>query len=191
MEREKIKELVLKAARDEFERFGLRRARIEDIARRAGISKGSVYSFFPSKEDIALALMEDFEAREKPVLFRGIMALPPGEWLGAMVSFIDASATLAPMLKIILDPENVEWFKLRVPAEKLAAHMKGDADFLESMVRAAAGPSGIGDEEADLWARALVAAFESYFLGKGEGRARAKALLEIVSIAWKERFGGE
>jgi len=160
MEREKIKELVLKAARDEFERFGLRRARIEDIARRAGISKGSVYSFFPSKEDIALALMEDFEAREKPVLFRGIMALPPGEWLGAM-------------------------------AEKLAAHMKGDADFLESMVRAAAGPSGIGDEEADLWARALVAAFESYFLGKGEGRARAKALLEIVSIAWKERFGGE
>jgi AcrR family transcriptional regulator len=42
---------VLAAARDAFARVGLERARVEDIARAAGISKGAFYLHFPSKED--------------------------------------------------------------------------------------------------------------------------------------------
>jgi AcrR family transcriptional regulator len=42
---------VLAAARDAFARIGLERARVEDIARAAGISKGAFYLHFPSKED--------------------------------------------------------------------------------------------------------------------------------------------
>lgn len=44
------RDALLDAARDEFARNGLERARVEDISRRAGISKGAFYLHFATKE---------------------------------------------------------------------------------------------------------------------------------------------
>lgn len=41
---------ILGAALEVFGEVGLTRARLEDIARRAGISKGTIYVYFPDKE---------------------------------------------------------------------------------------------------------------------------------------------
>lgn len=58
---------LLDAALDEFIARGFDAARVEDIARRAGLSKGAVYLYFSSKEDLLRALIE----REiSPVLAR-------------------------------------------------------------------------------------------------------------------------
>jgi AcrR family transcriptional regulator len=43
---------VLDAALDLFIEKGFAATRVEDIAKRAGISKGAVYLYFPSKEAI-------------------------------------------------------------------------------------------------------------------------------------------
>jgi AcrR family transcriptional regulator len=48
---------VLDAALDLFIEKGYAAARVEDIARRAGLSKGAVYLYFPSKEAILAALV--------------------------------------------------------------------------------------------------------------------------------------
>lgn len=53
-------EALLEAARDEFSRRGLERARVEDIARRAGISKGAFYLHFRAKEDAFRELLQRF-----------------------------------------------------------------------------------------------------------------------------------
>lgn len=45
------RDALLDAAKDEFARRGLERARVEDIARRAGISKGAFYLHFATKDD--------------------------------------------------------------------------------------------------------------------------------------------
>jgi AcrR family transcriptional regulator len=45
------RDALLDAARAEFSRRGLDRARVEDIARRAGISKGAFYLHFRTKEE--------------------------------------------------------------------------------------------------------------------------------------------
>jgi AcrR family transcriptional regulator len=58
---------LLDAALDEFIARGFDGARVEDIAKRAGLSKGAVYLYFKSKEDLLRALIE----REvSPVLSR-------------------------------------------------------------------------------------------------------------------------
>jgi AcrR family transcriptional regulator len=49
---------ILEAALAEFTERGFDAARVEDIARRAGISKGGVYLYFPSKEALLKALIE-------------------------------------------------------------------------------------------------------------------------------------
>lgn len=51
---------LLRAAREEFTRAGVSEARVEDIARRAGLSKGSFYLHFKSKEEAFQALLDHF-----------------------------------------------------------------------------------------------------------------------------------
>ncbi|MBZ0187832.1 MAG: TetR/AcrR family transcriptional regulator [Candidatus Obscuribacterales bacterium] len=53
-------EVVLVAARELFGRYGFEKTTIEDIAREAGIGKGSVYLEFPTKQDILMAIVRNF-----------------------------------------------------------------------------------------------------------------------------------
>ena len=48
---------ILAAARAEFALKGFANATVDDIADRAGIAKGTVYLYFPSKNDLFLALL--------------------------------------------------------------------------------------------------------------------------------------
>lgn len=51
---------ILDAARDLFGRYGLKKTSIEEIARLAGLGKGTVYLYFRSKEEIFAAVVEHF-----------------------------------------------------------------------------------------------------------------------------------
>lgn len=58
--REGAHDALLDAARDEFARSGLERARVEDIARRAGISKGAFYLHFRTKDEAFREIVQRF-----------------------------------------------------------------------------------------------------------------------------------
>ncbi len=75
---------ILEVATDHFVRFGYRRANVGDIARDAGIGKGSVYLHFDSKQTLLVAAI----AAEKMQLvpgFQRVMALPPPQQLEAHI----------------------------------------------------------------------------------------------------------
>lgn len=70
---------ILAAAREEFVSKGFASARVEDVAKRARLSKGAVYFYFPSKRDLFMALvleehersysfLEQAEAEDRPAL---------------------------------------------------------------------------------------------------------------------------
>lgn len=50
---------ILRAARAVFIEKGFSAARVQDVARRAGLSKGAVYFYFASKRDLLQALVEE------------------------------------------------------------------------------------------------------------------------------------
>src|SRR5207248_11215097 len=50
---------ILSAALDVFRERGFAAARLEDVARRAGVSKGTLYLYFPGKEAIFKALVRE------------------------------------------------------------------------------------------------------------------------------------
>lgn len=58
--REKRKKAILEAAITVFADHGFHSATISSIAKQAGISKGLVYSYFESKEDLLYSLVEGF-----------------------------------------------------------------------------------------------------------------------------------
>ncbi|MDX1892498.1 helix-turn-helix domain-containing protein [Mycolicibacterium sp. 050158] len=62
--------LILDAALVEFERHGFRRVALDDVARRAGVSRTTIYRRFANRDELVAAVIE----RENAVLFADIAA---------------------------------------------------------------------------------------------------------------------
>ncbi|MGA9678432.1 MAG: TetR/AcrR family transcriptional regulator [Mycobacterium sp.] len=60
-----VDRLILDTARTVFETYGVRRANIEDVAARAGVSRSTIYRRFPNKDD----LFEKVVRREAEIFF--------------------------------------------------------------------------------------------------------------------------
>jgi AcrR family transcriptional regulator len=63
---------ILAAARSLFLRYGVRRTSMDDVAREAGIAKGTVYLYFSSKDAVFAALAEEMS---RDVLAQGVEAM--------------------------------------------------------------------------------------------------------------------
>ena len=61
---------ILDAALVEFERHGLQRVALDDVARRAGVSRTTIYRRFANRDELVAAVIE----RENVVLFADIAA---------------------------------------------------------------------------------------------------------------------
>jgi AcrR family transcriptional regulator len=57
------RDAILAAATETFARFGFKKTSIDDIARRAGIGKGTVYLHFESKEELFGAVIRRIEVK--------------------------------------------------------------------------------------------------------------------------------
>lgn len=66
---------ILGAALEVFARQGLAGARVEDIAARAGVSKGTVYLYFPGKDEL---FRESVRAKVRRTIEELSLAAPPG-----------------------------------------------------------------------------------------------------------------
>ena len=58
------RDIILKVAQNLFARYGLKKTTVDEIARDARVSKGTIYHYFKSKEDIFSAVVE----RESKIL---------------------------------------------------------------------------------------------------------------------------
>jgi AcrR family transcriptional regulator len=66
---------VLAAAEEVFAERGFESAKLQDISRRAGVSMGTIYAVFPSKDDLHRAILEE---RGQDVLARARAAVGRG-----------------------------------------------------------------------------------------------------------------
>lgn len=57
----KTRQKILDAAKERLWHYGFKKTAIDEIAADAGVGKGTVYLYFESKEDIALAIIEQFK----------------------------------------------------------------------------------------------------------------------------------
>jgi AcrR family transcriptional regulator len=78
---------ILGAARKVFASQGYADTVVDDIAAQAGIGKGTLYLYFPSKEQIYLAALLD-DARELDRLTREAMAAAP-DWQDKVRAYMD------------------------------------------------------------------------------------------------------
>lgn len=99
---------ILDAATAEFAAKGLAGARVDAIARRAGINKRMLYHYYGNKEALWLAVLEEAYAairNEERMLDLG--QLPPAEGMRRLVEFTVGYNSRHPEFAALLNSENV------------------------------------------------------------------------------------
>ncbi len=132
-ERERIRERMIEAGKLAINARGIKGVVIDDIAREGGISKGSFYSFFPSREDFILSVLESWEKKYRAPLLAEVNAGggTPKErlerfFLSALEIF-DREPGLAK-----LGMNEMALLIERLPPERVKAHQAEDARAVSS-----------------------------------------------------------
>jgi AcrR family transcriptional regulator len=126
---------ILEAAKEVFEQTGFLNARISDIAERAGLSHGSFYHYFDSKEQIFREVAEQVDAELGAPLGDVVLAsgsgLSPAERLkeGLRRNF----ASYQAQAKIMGQIEEVSRYDEHVQALMQAQHSRYSAQVAESI----------------------------------------------------------
>ncbi|MBI3437632.1 MAG: TetR/AcrR family transcriptional regulator [Proteobacteria bacterium] len=151
-------EEILDAALAEFTERGFEAARMEDIAKRAGISKGGVYLYFPSKTALLEALIE---AKVTPLarLAQTIAANGANDPMAALRMIAAAAAHRLGDGKVFAVPRLVISVSGRFPeiAEYYRVHVVELArGALESLIQAAMAKGALRRVDPQAAARAFI-----------------------------------
>lgn len=156
------REKLLKAATDEIAEVGFDKARLIDIAKRAGMTAGSVYTWFENKEDLFRAVLEDaLEAQllGNAVALTSVPDLDNNRWIfdiGRLVprNFEDKGPT--PAQKLLIESFYASWRDPDASA-KLMPRLRDHVDLYVSIIRRAQEAGHIR-ADIDTYAFAMVLA---------------------------------
>jgi len=93
---------LLEAAAQEFARAGFERANVDAISLAAGYAKGTIYNYFPSKEELFLAVVEEASAQAAAAAPAPADA-PAGERLTAVLTgFCSWASQQDPLARVLV-----------------------------------------------------------------------------------------
>ncbi|NPV01526.1 MAG: TetR/AcrR family transcriptional regulator [Brevinematales bacterium] len=129
-ERELIKHDIMKAGKDLFAMHGIKKTNVEDIARAAGIAKGSFYLFFNSKEELFMDIMEELERGSKERIEAQFLipGVSPREAIKGLLRYEMEMIEREPVFRIIMDKDEYLNLLRRLPQSRVDAHLRNDRD---------------------------------------------------------------
>lgn len=126
-EREKIESRLIAVGKHLINKVGIRFLVVDDIAREAGISKGSFYSFHPSREEFILAVFESWEKEHRGALIRDVVE-GEGSFRERLERFFIGAFRILekePGLAT-LGVKDIQMIMERLPPERIEAHKAAD-----------------------------------------------------------------
>jgi AcrR family transcriptional regulator len=129
---------ILRAAGKVFPKKGFHKTLVDDVAREAGIGKGTIYRYFSHKEDLFFTILENAmdEMHRRMISVRKIRNNPENVVAGMLEALADFVTENRPLLNLMHEIEGKEIMKR---AQKIKAHnhkvIKALADELEEGAR--------------------------------------------------------
>ena len=120
-----------------FERAGVRAARVDDICRDVGIAKGSFYAFFPSKEALFMAIVEEREEQHKADMFAYLSrpARTPRARAGGFFDMILKKMETDPVLNLVLAAGEIPHLIRKLGPERFVEGQAKDRQFAAEAAR--------------------------------------------------------
>jgi AcrR family transcriptional regulator len=138
-ERDRIEARLLETGRRLFERQGLRKTNIAELAAAAGIGKGSFYLFYPSKEALFMAISDRFESQLKSSFTLELDALrktgaDARTLLRRYFALHFEAFERHPFLALLADRSEIEPQLRSVGPERFAVERERDASFFAELI---------------------------------------------------------
>lgn len=136
-EKDIINNKLIEAGKDLFARFGLKKTGIKDITEAVGISQGSFYSFYSSKEELYFAILESEEEKiqeeilESDIFTGEITAESFKEFLIKGFQLVDNNKMLK---RLYQDQGEYQQIVRKLPVEKIEGHINKDTEKLMPLI---------------------------------------------------------
>jgi AcrR family transcriptional regulator len=135
-EKEAIRAQLRGKGKKLFERQGIKKTSVDELAQAAGISKGAFYLFYESKEELLMEILEELETDFRARIFD--FSISPEE---------NARELLAKLLKKTLltweqyplvqnfSMSDYEYLARKLPPERIQAHVRQDNEFVSDFIK--------------------------------------------------------
>jgi AcrR family transcriptional regulator len=189
-EQARIRGALLASGRDRFVRVGLVKTTVAELARDAGIGKGSFYHFFESKEALFFAVQEEEEKSLEANLRAELERAASGrEAVRILLLAVSTQLERHPFLKVLLDPEVIATLLVRMPAEELAEHRLRDRERYVTLAQEwrARGWIRANVDPEDLFAvvtATFALSLERDLMGEDAYRRASREIAEAMAERW-------
>ena len=136
-EREIIYERLIEAGKEYWERYGIKRTNVDDLARTAGISKGTFYLFFKSKEFFFMEVLEHSHDQIKQHLMEVLLhekGGPRERFVNAVMKLFEEVKRNPWMVKLMSGNGEYAYLLQKLPREKIDQHIMGDDTDTEQLM---------------------------------------------------------
>lgn len=145
---------ILKAAETMFQRYGVAKTTMDDVAKEAGVSRPTVYRYFGDRDSLIIALIETRSRRlfgkardylrERPTFAEQIV--------DGLIFLVDRGRQ-DPIVRLIVSPEHMDMATALVGSSGLAARLTYEmwAPLLEDARARGEVREGLTDEEICQW----------------------------------------
>lgn len=167
---------ILEGALLAMGRVGMRRLTMSDVSERSGLSRGTVYRYFPSKEDLLAVLAEYERDRFSDGLRRALEGIPEEELtLDLVVEYIINYLRQHPALTLLIDTEPA--FVLGFLSQQLPVFRRITEELIDPVMRNTV-PVREGWVTVEELNELLLRLVLSVFLVPGESRESVMGALE-------------
>ncbi|MEZ7240700.1 TetR/AcrR family transcriptional regulator [Rhodococcus sp. GXMU-t2271] len=145
---------ILKAAESMFQRYGLTKTTMDDIAKEAGVSRPTVYRYFGDRDTLITALIEVRSRRlfDKARDFLRERETFAEQIVDGLIFLVDRGRH-DPIIRLIVSPEHMDLATALVGSSGLAARLTQEmwAPLLEEARERGEIRNGLTDEEICQW----------------------------------------
>lgn len=134
-EKETIRAQMREKGQKLFERQGIKKTSVDELAQAVGISKGAFYHFYGSKEELFMEILEELETDFRGRIFDSSISSRSNARQHLAKLFKDALLTWDeyPLLKNFGRTE-YEYLARKLPPERARAHAHRDDEFVDDFI---------------------------------------------------------
>ncbi len=135
-EKEAVKQSLIESGRKLFEKHGLRKTTVDEIAKASHISKGAFYLFHNSKEELYFEILEITERDFKQAAFRNLelSEMSRRDTFKAFLKESIAFLTTMPIYKQISSGD-LQYLMRKLPKKALDKHMRSDLEYFSQYLQ--------------------------------------------------------